>query len=76
VETSRSVREEPKVKHYLCVEKAHGSLRSYSTMMFGPHMGYLYVGHQRVLVGTLRGSGYLDKNIGDIYESLLSLVAL
>jgi hypothetical protein len=33
-------------------------------------------GHQRGLGGTLRGFGYLDKNIGDVHESLLSLLAL
>jgi hypothetical protein len=33
-------------------------------------------GHQRVLVGTLRGSGYLGKNTGVIYESLHLYLAL
>jgi hypothetical protein len=33
-------------------------------------------GHQQGLVGTLRGSGYLDKNIGVIHESLHLYLAL
>jgi hypothetical protein len=33
-------------------------------------------GHQQGLVGTLRGSGYLDKNTGVIHESLLLYFAL
>jgi hypothetical protein len=41
VETVGSVREEPKVEHHLCVEKAYGSLRSYSTEVLGPRMGFL-----------------------------------
>jgi hypothetical protein len=40
VEMAGSVREEPKVKHHLCVENARGSLRSYSTELLGPHVGY------------------------------------
>jgi hypothetical protein len=40
VEKARSVRQEPKAEHHLCVEKACGSLRSYSTEMLGPRMGY------------------------------------
>jgi hypothetical protein len=40
VETTGSVREEPKAEHHLRVEKAHGSLRSYSTDVFDPHVGY------------------------------------
>jgi hypothetical protein len=40
VETVGSVREEPEAEHHLCVEKAHGSLRSYSTVVLGPRMGY------------------------------------
>jgi hypothetical protein len=33
-------------------------------------------GHQRGLVGTLRGSGYLGKNTGVIHESLHLYLAL
>jgi hypothetical protein len=34
-----SVREEPKEEHHLRVEKARGSLRSYSTEVLGPRVG-------------------------------------
>jgi hypothetical protein len=54
-------------EHHLCVEKACGSLQSYSTVVLGPQQG---------LVGTMHGSGYLDKNTGVIHKSLLSLLAL
>jgi hypothetical protein len=40
VETAGSVREEPEAEHHLCVEKAHGSLRSYSTKVLGPRVGF------------------------------------
>jgi hypothetical protein len=40
VETAGSVREEPKVEHHLRVEKARSSLRSYSTEVIGPRVGY------------------------------------
>jgi hypothetical protein len=40
VETEGSVREEPEVEHHLRVEKVHGCLRSYSTMVLGPRVGY------------------------------------
>jgi hypothetical protein len=40
VETTWSVREEPEVKHHLRVEKARDSLRSYSTVVLGPRVGY------------------------------------
>jgi hypothetical protein len=40
VETAGSVREEPEAEHHLRVEKAHDSLRSYSTEVLGPRMGY------------------------------------
>jgi hypothetical protein len=40
VETARSVREEPEAEHHLHVEKARGSLRSYSTEVLGPHVGF------------------------------------
>jgi hypothetical protein len=40
VETVVSVREEPEAGHHLRVEKAHGSLRSYSTEVLGPRMGF------------------------------------
>jgi hypothetical protein len=45
VKTVGSVREEleaePKVGHHLCMEKAHNSLWSYSSMVLGPRVGYL-----------------------------------
>jgi hypothetical protein len=40
VETAGSVREEPEAEHHLRVEKAHGSLRSYSTEVLGPRVGF------------------------------------
>jgi hypothetical protein len=40
VETARSAREEPEVEHHLHVEKARGSLRSYSTVVLGPRVGF------------------------------------
>jgi hypothetical protein len=35
-----SVREEPEAEHHLRVEKAHDSVRSYSTEVLGPRVGY------------------------------------
>jgi hypothetical protein len=40
VETAGSVREEPETEHHLRVEKARVSLRSYSTEVFGPRVGF------------------------------------
>jgi hypothetical protein len=40
VETAGSVREEPEAEHHLRVEKAHGSLRSYSTEVLSPRVGF------------------------------------
>jgi hypothetical protein len=40
VETVGSVREEPEAEHHLHVEKARGSLRSYSTEVLGPRVGF------------------------------------
>jgi hypothetical protein len=40
VETTGSVREEPKAEHHLHMEKARGSLRSYSSEVLGPSVGY------------------------------------
>jgi hypothetical protein len=40
VETVGSVQEEPEAQHHLRVEKARGSLWSYSTMVLGPRVGY------------------------------------
>jgi hypothetical protein len=74
VETVGSVREEPEAEHPLHVEKAHGSLRSYSTEVLG--QASLCAGHQRELVWTLRGSRYLGKNTGVIHESLHLYLAL
>ena len=68
---------EQEVEHHLRVEKACNSLRSYSTVVLGPRVGFpLRRGHQRGLVGTLRGSGYLGKNTGVIQESLHLYFAL
>ena len=39
-ETTGSVREEPEVEDHLCMEKARGSLRIYSTVVLGPRVGY------------------------------------
>jgi hypothetical protein len=40
VETTGSVQEEPEEEHHLRVEKACGSLRSYSTEGLGPRVGF------------------------------------
>jgi hypothetical protein len=40
VETAGSVREEPEAEHHLRVEKARSSLRSYSTVVLGPRVGF------------------------------------
>ena len=40
VETAGSVREEPEAEHHWRVEKARGSLRSYSTVVLGPRVGF------------------------------------
>jgi hypothetical protein len=40
VEAARSVQEEPEAEHHLRVEKARGSLRSYSTKVLGPHVSF------------------------------------
>ena len=40
VETAGSVREELEAEHHLRVEKARSSLRSYSTEVLGPRVGY------------------------------------
>jgi hypothetical protein len=40
VETVGRVREEPEAEYHLRVEKAHDSLRSYSTDVLGPRVGY------------------------------------
>ena len=40
VETAGSVREQPEAEHHLRVEKARGSLRSYSTVVLGPRVGF------------------------------------
>ena len=40
VETAGSVREESEAEHHLRKEKARDSLRSYSTEMLGPCVGY------------------------------------
>jgi hypothetical protein len=40
VETAGSNREEPEAEYHLCVEKARDSLRSYSTVVLGPRVGF------------------------------------
>jgi hypothetical protein len=40
VETVGSVREEPETEHHLHMEKARGSLRSYSNEVLGPRVGF------------------------------------
>jgi hypothetical protein len=40
VETAGSVREEPEAEHHLHMEKARGSLRSYSAEVLGPRVGF------------------------------------
>jgi hypothetical protein len=40
VETVGSLREEPKAKHHLRVEKVCSSLWSYSTEVLGPRVGF------------------------------------
>jgi hypothetical protein len=40
VEMAGSVREEPEAEHHLRVEKARGSLQSYSTEVLGPCLGF------------------------------------
>jgi hypothetical protein len=40
VETAESVREEPEAEHHLRVEKARGSLQSYSTELLGSRVGF------------------------------------
>jgi hypothetical protein len=40
VETMGSVQEELEAEHHLRVEKARDSLRSYSTVVVGPRVGY------------------------------------
>jgi hypothetical protein len=40
VEMAGSIREGPEAEHHLRVEKAHNSLRSYSTEVLGPRVGF------------------------------------
>ena len=40
MEMTGSIREEPEAEHHLHVEKACDSLRSYSTKVIGPSVGY------------------------------------
>jgi hypothetical protein len=40
VKTAGTVREKPEVEYHLREEKARDSLRSYSSMVLGPHVGY------------------------------------
>jgi hypothetical protein len=40
VETTESVQEKPEPEHHLRMEKADGSLRSFSTEVLGPRVGY------------------------------------
>jgi hypothetical protein len=41
VEMAESIREELEAENHLRVEKARGSLQSYSTEVLGPRVGYL-----------------------------------
>jgi hypothetical protein len=76
VDMAGSVREELKAEHHLRVEKTRDSLRSYSTEVLGPRVGFPLLRAQRGLVKTLRGSGYPGKNTGVIHESLHLYLAL
>jgi hypothetical protein len=40
VETADIIREVLEAEHHLRVEKAHDSLRSYSTVVLGPRVGF------------------------------------
>jgi hypothetical protein len=40
VEMAESVQEEPEAEHHLRMEKARGSLWSYSAVVLGPRVGY------------------------------------
>jgi hypothetical protein len=40
VDTAGSVREEPEAEHHLRMEMARGSLRSYSTEVLSPRVGF------------------------------------
>jgi hypothetical protein len=40
VEIAGNIREKPEAEHHLHVEKACGSLRSYSTEVLGPRVGF------------------------------------
>jgi hypothetical protein len=40
VETAGSVREEPEAEHHLSVEKARGSVQSYSSEVLDPLVGF------------------------------------
>jgi hypothetical protein len=40
METTGSIREEAEAEHHLRVEKVRGSLRSYSTVVLGPRVGF------------------------------------
>jgi hypothetical protein len=40
VDTTGSAREEPEVEQHLRVEKACGSVQSYSTVVLGPRVGF------------------------------------
>jgi hypothetical protein len=40
VEMAGSVREESEAEHHLRVENVGGSLRSYSIVVLGPHVGF------------------------------------
>jgi hypothetical protein len=71
VETAGSVREEPEAKHHLCVEKARGSLQSYSTEVLGPRVSFLL--HRGTNEDYSEPCVVLDtsvKNTGVIHESL------
>jgi hypothetical protein len=68
-----SVREEPEAEHHLRVRLSMKLLDRGAWPSRGLPFAY---GHQRGLVGTLCGSGYLGKTTDVIHESLLSLLAI
>jgi hypothetical protein len=70
VETVGSFREEPEVENHLHMEKARGSLWSYSTVVLSPHVDYPLRRGTKELVRILCGYRYLGENTRVIHESL------
>jgi hypothetical protein len=65
VETAGSVREEPEAEHHLRVEKARGSLRSYSAVVLGPHVGF----------PLRRGTNEYSSEPGGVLNSVVNIPA-